>query len=316
MTQRPLLPEASIALGLGTFQRPTMLSNMLESMVELEIPENTSAVLILCDNDEDESGRPVFEHYENLLPFETKYLVVPKRGIVNMRNRVLEEAISLKADYITFVDDDETVKPVWLKVMLQTLYDYNADVVDGAVERILPPGTPSWIVKGRFLEWHNFKTGSIRKSGSTSNIIFKRKIVDEWGLRFHIALNFAGSSDTFMFRQAALKGAKIVWLNERYVEEHFPLSRVTKKWILKRAFRRTNSKFIRKRLEYGYWQAAASQSINGIFQLLIGGMLSILSLPFGKVARVHSQRIFVKGLGTFNGIFGRVYEEYRYTHGS
>ncbi|MEM9327376.1 MAG: glycosyltransferase family 2 protein [Bacteroidota bacterium] len=304
-----------IAMGLGTFKRPKMLSDTLRSLSEIELPENTNVTLVLADNDKEATAEEVFEQFKPQFPFEARYLVVEERGIINMRNRVLEEALSLNADYITFVDDDERVKPEWLKVMLHTLKQYDADVVDGAVERILPEETPPWVVKGKFLEWHNFKTGSLRQSGSTSNIIFKRKIIDEYGLRFHPALNFAGASDTFLFKQAALKGAKIVWLNERLVHEYFPPSRVTRQWILKRAFRRTNSKFIRNRLEHGYPRAAFTMFFEGIFQLVAGGLLSVLSLPFGQIARVHAQRIFMKGLGTFNGIFGGVYEEYKNTHG-
>ncbi len=308
-------PVEKITMGLGTFQRPKMLANTLDSLTQIELPENTEITLVLADNDEAGSARQVFEEFQPKFPFASRYLIVNERGIIYMRNRVLEEALTLGADYITFIDDDERVKPEWLKVMLATLKEYDADAVDGAVERVLPPETPKWVIKGRFLEWHNFKTGSLRQSGSTSNIIFKRKIIDEYGLRFHPALNFAGASDTFLFKQAALKGAKIVWLNERLVYEYFPASRVTREWILKRAYRRTNSKFIRKRLEYGYPRAAATQFFNGVFQLVVGGVLSIISLPFGQMARVHAQRIFMKGLGTFNGIFGGVYEEYRKTHG-
>lgn len=308
--------KVTFALGLGTFQRPKMLENTLISLTKIALPENAEATLLLSDNDAAESARAVFEKYQDQFPFQAKYLVVAERGIIHMRNRVLEEAIAMQVDYITFIDDDETASTNWLTGMYDTLLKYEADAVDGAVERILPPETPNWIIKGRFLDWHSFPTGSIRQSGSTSNVIFKRKLVDEWGLRFHPALNFAGSSDTFLFKQAANKGAKIVWLDERLVQEYFPPSRVTREWILKRAYRRTNSKFIRKRLEYGYARAASTQFFNGIFQLVVGGLLSIITLPLGPMLRLHAQRIWMKGLGTFNGIFGGVYEEYRRTHGN
>lgn len=310
------MSKVTFALGLGTFQRPKMLENTLISLTQIDLPENSEATLLLSDNDAEESAKAVFEKYQDKFPFKAKYLVVAERGIIHMRNRVLEEAIDMKVDFITFVDDDETVDSNWLTGMYDTLLKYDADAVDGAVERVLPPETPKWIVSGRFLDWHSFPTGSIRQSGSTSNVIFKRKLVDEWGLRFHPALNFAGSSDTFLFRQAALKGAKIIWLDDRLVKEYFPHSRVTREWILKRAFRRTNSKFIRKRLEYGYPRAASTQFFNGVFQLVVGGLLSIITLPLGPMLRLHAQRIWMKGLGTFNGIFGGVYEEYRRTHGN
>ncbi len=316
-TVLPLTPRKDkIAIGLGTFQRPNMLADTLESLVKLKIPEGAEINLILADNDEACSAEEIFQSFKDRLPFAADYIVEPERGIVYFRNSVLKKAIDINADFVAFIDDDETVDPLWLDEMLKTLRKYNADVVDGAVDRILPEETPKWIRRGKFLDWHSFKTGTLRQSGSTSNILFKIKLVKDWGLRFHPALNFAGASDTFLFRQAYLKGAKIVWMDERYVQEHFPPSRVTRGWILRRAFRRTNSKFIRKRLEFGYPRAAITYFFNGIFQVVIGGLLSIISLPFGPMLRLHAQRIFVKGLGTFNGIFGKTYEEYRRTHGN
>jgi len=305
-----------IAIGLGTFQRPKMLARTLLSLQNIEVPEETTITLILADNDAERSAEVTFNQHKSGFHFDTVYLMEEERGIIYMRNSVLEKAIEMQADYVAFIDDDETVEPKWLKAIYNTLQQYEADVVDGAVDRVLPEDTPNWIRKGRFLDWHSFKTGTLRQSGSTSNVLFKIKLVKEWGLRFHPALNFAGASDTFLFKQAYLNGAKIVWMDERYVHEHFPPSRTTRSWILKRAFRRTNSKFIRKRLEYGYPRAATTQFFNGVFQLVIGGILSIITLPLGPILRLHAQRVFVKGLGTFNGIFGRTYEEYRKTHGN
>lgn len=304
-----------ISIGLGTFQRPQMLSNMLQSLSEMTIPNDVKPTLILADNDKEESARSIFNDFKDKLGFPGVYLVEEHRGIVNMRNAVLEKALDLRSDLIAFLDDDETVKPIWLEIMLQKMEEYDADVINGSVLRILPPDTPKWIHRGRFLKWESFRTGTIRKVASTSNVIFKKKLVDEWGLRFHPALNFAGASDTFLFRQAYLKGARIVWIDDAYVQEYFPKSRVNRDWILRRAFRRTNSKFIRKKLEYGYPRAAATQFFNGLLQLFGGLALSIITLPLGPMLRLHAQRIFVKGLGTFNGIFGGVYEEYRQTHG-
>ncbi len=295
--------------------RPQMLSDTLASFHQVIIPADTEVILCVSDNDEQASAKSTFEAHEKQIPFQAYYIVNQKRGTVNQRNRFIEEALAQEATHMAMVDDDETVSPNWLVVMLETLNLYQADVVDGAVQRILPEGTPKWMIRGKFFEWHSFKTGSIRRAASGASCLFKIRLVSDLGLRFHPAFNLTGGSDTFFFTQATFAGAKIVWLDERLVQEYFPPSRVTTKWIIKRAFRRTSSKFNRKRLEMGYARAAVTYTFNGIFQLVVGAVLSILSLPFGPIARVHSQRIFVKGLGTFNGILGRDYEEYKNPHG-
>ncbi len=308
--------QNKIFVGLGTFMRPQMLGDTLASFHHVEIPKDTEVILLVSDNDTEASARPTFDNHVDSIPFECHYLVNEKRGTVNQRNRFIQEALKHHATHIAMVDDDETVSPNWLIVMLETMEKYEADVVDGAVQRILPEGTPQWMIRGKFFEWHSFKTGSLRRAASGASSLFKIRLVKEMGLRFHPAFNLTGGSDTFFFTQATMNGAKIVWLDERLVQEYFPPSRVTTKWIRQRAFRRTSSKFNRKRLEMGYPRAAVTYTFNGLFQLILGGLLSIISLPFGPIARVHAQRIFMKGLGTFNGILGRDYEEYRNTHGS
>ena len=65
----------------------------------------------------------------------------------------------------------------------------------------------------------------------------------------------------------------------------------------------------------GYSRAAVTYFFNGVFQLFSGIVLTVISIPFGPIPRIHSLRIFYKGLGTFNGILGREYQEYKKTHG-
>ncbi|MBR08975.1 MAG: hypothetical protein CMP48_15005 [Rickettsiales bacterium] len=302
-------------LGLGTYMRPKMVEQTLVSFTKILLPENSKVIMVFVDNDENQSAKPTFEKLELSFPFQVKYVVEPERGIVHMRNRVLTEALELGADYISYVDDDEEVSPEWLVRMWETLVKYDADAVAGAVERILPEDTPEWLVKGGFYNWERHKTGAKKIDASTANILFKASLAKDLGLRFHPALNLVGSSDKFFFRQATRKGATIVWLDDILVKEYFPASRVNKEWMVQRAFRRTFSRFARRKLEMGYPLAAVIYFINGILLLLSGIICYAFTWPFGPIPRLHSQRLFVKGLGTFYGIFGGTYEEYKKTHG-
>lgn len=304
-----------VIIWLGTYLRPQMLGQTLDSLSKIVIPKNVTVELLILDNDIKKSAKKIVDEKTPKLQFRSTYKVNPKRGTVNQRNTFIKETLALDATHICMIDDDETVVPEWLKTMLKTMEEYDADVVDGAVERVLPEKAPNWLIKGKFFDWPNFKTGSKRRAASGANCLFKRKLIDEWGLCFNPAFNLTGGSDTFFFTEASKKGGKIVWLNERLVKEYFPESRATKKWVKQRAFRRTSSKFNRKKLEMGYPRAASTYFFNGVLQLFGGGFLYILSLPFGPIIRLHTLRIFIKGLGTFNGIFGGEYEEYKNIHG-
>lgn len=293
-----------------------MLGDTLASFHHLQIPEGYKVELVIADNDEEESAhRVVLEHQEKI-QFSVVYLVEPRRGIVYMRNRIMDEALKLQADLLAFMDDDEEVEYNWLVKMLEAKETYRADVVVGRVERILPDHTPKWILRGRFFERPNITTGTVRKAASTSNVIFDLPLIaNRFGLRFHPALNLAGSSDTFLFTEATEKGAKIVWVNENLVKESIPLSRMTVDWLLKRAFRHTNCRTLRTRLKKPYLSALLSESLYGLAHFLIG----FLSLPVfifqGKAGLVHSLRWIWKGAGSFSGLGGFVYKEYENVHG-
>lgn len=305
-----------LIIGLGTFQRPKMLEETMRSFQKLIVPPGIEVKLFIADNDPDQSARLVVDKFSASLTFQSEYMVEEKRGIVFMRNRIMEQALTAKADLLAFIDDDEEVAPNWLDVMLANMNKYQADVVVGRVERILPEQTPKWIIKGDFFERPSIPTGSIRKAASTSNVIFDLNLIgNKMGLRFHPALNLSGSSDTFLFTEATNRGAKIIWVNDNLIRESIPVSRMTVSWLLKRAFRHTNCRALRKRIKNPYLQVMITEGGYGIAHFFFG----IISIPFyvflGKAGIVHSLRFFWKGAGSFAGLTGYVYKEYENVHG-
>lgn len=299
----------TLLVGMGTYNRPRMLSKTLDALNAVMIPSGFKVHLLIVDSEE--SAKEVFQKYKDKLPFETHYIGNQPRGIVMMRNAVLEKAIEQNVAIVGFMDDDILVSTNWIAKSLSVMEKYDADVVDGSVERSLPEGTPKWIRAGRFFKWHSAPTGSMRQSASTSNVFFKSKLIKEWGLRFDPFFNFSGGEDTFFFGQAHKRGANIIWNDEVLVTEQIGDSKITTGWILQRAYRRTNAKFYRKSKELGYPKAAFLYTFNAIFLLLVGFLLLLSTFLFGPIAWVHSLRFIKKGQGYFQGIFGNLYEEYR-----
>ncbi|MBC6409113.1 MAG: glycosyltransferase [Ekhidna sp.] len=298
-----------ILIGMGTYKRPQMLQKTLEHLSNLEVSADTQAYFLLVDSEF--SGQNILKIYKDKLPFEVIYIGDQPRGLVMMRNAILEAALHLDVDILGMIDDDILVSPSWMNSMVALLDKYQADVVDGAVKRKLPSDTPLWIRKGRFFHWHNAQTGSLRKSASTSNVFFRSKLIKDWGLRFDPFFNFCGGEDTFFFHQAFKKGAKIVWSNEVLSHEQISDAKITARWILQRAYRRTNSKFYRKKKEHGYVKAVTMYIFNAIFLLIIGIILFFFLFITGPICWLHSLRFIAKSLGYITAIFGIVYEEYR-----
>jgi glycosyltransferase involved in cell wall biosynthesis len=304
-----------LVIAIGTLNRPKMLEQALRSFQSLHVPHGLSTHLLLVDNDPGESARAVFTKVSHELPMASHYAAEPKKGIVYMRNRAIEEALAMEATHMAFIDDDEEVFPKWLEYMWQALHKYDAQVAVSGVQRKLPDNSPAWIVKGKYFERPHFATGTERNAASTSNVLFDLMICREWGLRFHPALNLCGSSDTFLFNQAHERGAKIIWVKEAVVSEEIPESRANLQWILKRSFRYASARTARMILKKGYGKALVSETFYGFSQLFWG----IVELPgtffLGKVGWVNALRKICKFGGSMAGLAGYKYPEYKKTHG-
>lgn len=308
--------KTHIIIGLGTLKRPNMVRQTLASLAQLSVPENASVELVLVDNDPEGSTEPLAASFQTQFSFPLTYLIEKRRGIVFMRNCILNYAKTQKTTHLAFIDDDEMVSPDWLIRMMETKKAYTADVVVGRVARLLPEDTPAWIRKGKFFERPHIKTGTVRKAASTSNVLFDFKlIVLDYGLSFHPALNLSGSSDTFLFTEATRKGAKIVWLNDDLVQEWIPKSRMTVKWLLQRAYRHTNCRTLRKRLTHAYFHTFLAEGGYGLLHFLLFFLSVPVNIFRGKAGLVHTLRFFWKGLGSFAGLGGVVYQEYEQIHG-
>ena len=151
--------KKKLLVGMGTYNRPKMLAKTLEALCAVDIPGDVEANLLVVDSEE--SAAEVFSSFEAKLPFKTHYIGNQPRGIVMMRNGVLEKALELDVDLVGFMDDDILVSPDWISRSLALMETYNADVIDGAVKRTLPEGTPGWVSRGGFFRWH-WKCSAVR----------------------------------------------------------------------------------------------------------------------------------------------------------
>jgi len=292
-----------------------MLGKTFKSLAAQAIPDGVAVDLVLVDNDPERSSFEVFEDFSSQAPFPVHYFCEANRGIVSARNRIVEETLAIQADFLAFIDDDEVAAPDWLNQLYRGLTKYDADVVPGFSLQMLPQNAPEWIVKGNFFELSSYPTGTLRKSASTRNILFDlKKLCGEWGLRFHPALNMTGSSDTFFFEEAYLKGAKIVWIAEGVVEEEIPDSRLTSSWLMARWFRAGNSLVIRQKLRQGRFYGLRMLPF-AFLGLIWGATLCLMTVTLAKHVRIKNLRYFCEPLGRLSAIAGYKYHEYRREHG-
>lgn len=100
------LPHDSktVDIGICTYRRPALVATLL-SLFELDVPEGVKVRLIVADNDEQPSAKASVDRLRETAPFEITYVHCPKSNISIARNACLSEC---KADYLAFIDDDET----------------------------------------------------------------------------------------------------------------------------------------------------------------------------------------------------------------
>ena len=228
-----------IVVTVCTRQRPEMLKACLDSLIAQEMPTSVHLTVVVVENDAESRCRLLVE--QMALAAGAPQLVYghePAVGIPYARNRSVELALKLDPDWIGFIDDDEIAAPAWIAKFAAATASLDADVLQGPVVAIYPPGAPRLVQK----EAKRRPTGTRLDTAYTNNTLVRASIVREDGLalRFDEAMRFTGGSDAEFFFRAAARGAVIRWVDEAVVTERVPLERLTLRWQLARA-RRTGA---------------------------------------------------------------------------
>jgi succinoglycan biosynthesis protein ExoM len=227
MTDAP----ARIDICVCTFRRASLAETLLSigriTMTGIE------ARLIVADNDGVPSAQPLVEQIAQQLPFPVLYLHCPAGNISIARNACLDAA---NADFVAFVDDDETVGENWLVDLLAAAEASGADVVLGPVEALYDPASPDWLRRGNFHSTAPVLVSGEIVTGYTCNVLVRR--TPAFNLeRFDLALGRSGGEDTDYFRRLHAIGARIAQAPSAVVYEPVPPSRARFGWLLNRRIR-------------------------------------------------------------------------------
>ncbi|MFT7231851.1 MAG: succinoglycan biosynthesis protein ExoM [Cyclobacteriaceae bacterium] len=303
-----------IVIGVGTIHRPKLLRENLDSLSKLDCPDGVKISILVVDNSSDSSAKHIVDEMANNQVYPIHYEMEVNRGIVCMRNRVLDEAKKLGANYVAFIDDDERAEKDWILCLHEGLVKYDAQVVQGSTFRDIPDDIPDWLKKNKLLKLRNFPSGTIRSSASTRNVMFDSIFVEKHNLRFNMAFNLMGSSDSFFFTQAHQKGAKIVWIDEAKVIEKLPDSRINFNWIMQRAFRAGHTHFEMKR-QLGDPVRMILECLKKAFYIWFMALIALIVYPYSKSLSVKIFRLSVIAVGFFRRALGFNYLEYNKIHG-
>jgi len=302
----------NIQISVCTYKRPNMLKTCIESVAQLNFPEEAYATLLIIDNDSNQTAKKIVAEYQNSFPIPINCCYAPRQGIPMARNRAIDFAMESGSDYLIFIDDDERVQRNWLT----ELYTYargigGNHIIQGAVKSELPPDTPQYIAHCFHKKYR--PTGSLLKFGVTNNVLIPLPLIRDLNLRFDEKLAFTGSSDTAFFMKAMRKGAKIYACAEAVVCETIPDSRLSIAWLSKRSYR-----YGLLSVKIGKIQnrRPAALLLKTLGQLISKLIRCIFLLLQGKrIKAMRAWRSVCKQTGICAGILGLKFEEYRHTHG-
>jgi glycosyltransferase involved in cell wall biosynthesis len=224
-----------ISVCVCTYKRPHLLKRLLEKLRDQETDTLFRYSLVVADNDQLQSAKPVVSDFAASSSVSVKYCVEPRQSIALARNKAVENA---QGDYIAFIDDDEFPAKDWLLILFRTCEEYRVDGVLGPVKRHFDEEPPQWIVKSQFYERRIKATGSIVDwhEARTGNVLLKRQIFEAGVPPF--CPEFRAGEDQDFFKRMIDKRHVFIWSDQALAYEVISSSRWKRTYMLKKALLR------------------------------------------------------------------------------
>ncbi len=316
-TEAKPLAREKIKFGIGviTHRRADMLRALLLSLAEMALPDDAECQILIAENDDALSIEPLISELAETLPFEVKCRLETERGIPFARNCVLDMAIENDCDFLTFVDDDETVLPDWLVNLYTAMSKRELDLVGGPIIYDPPAGMDlTWQQAAVLYELRRraAKAYALRESeiGNpreaefgiyTNNWMVRIAACTRLGIRFDEALRYSGGSDTKFYADFSAAGGRTGWAPDARVREVWPLHRLTFKYYFRRCRDQETARRIRTAKEKSKI-AALVMLVYGILRALVFTILA----PFTRLRSVAvAARAIGKGVGRVKAAYGR-----------
>lgn len=279
-----------------TCLRPKMLAALLESLAATKLPPAHEVRLLVLDNDANKSAEAVFAG--QTFPFSARYAVEPTRGLCAVRNRALDEAKAEKADFLAFVDDDQTVDENWLCALLDGMEESGADAINGFVEDIYENGKPWWVRPNKMQREAGVK--KVHDGLAIGLSLMKSRLF--WDLRFDMRFNFVGAEDYDYSTRALRRGFVMAVTGKAYAKSIVPPEGATLRNYFRTQWQRQTGYVLSHRLADGYWKTLRFLP-KGAVKFCKGLLYCVLGLLLGKKVLAKGIKNLVAGSGLCYGVF-------------
>ena len=301
-----------VTIAVLTFRRPADLADLLPDLVGQARAVPAEVEILVVDNDPAAGARDQVRSFGAEEFVRYTHEAVP--GIAAARNRALDES---RTELLIFIDDDERPTPTWLADLL-TVYEHHRPraVVGPVVSRWEDPPSP-WVQAGRFFDRRRMPTGTPVTVAATNNLLLDLDWVRRQGLRFDARFGLSGGSDTLFTRAIHAAGGRMLWCDEAVVIDVVPAGRLTRDWVLRRAYRIGNasSRVLLDGTRPGRrLLLRIGLAGRGSARVLIGMLRCLAGVLTGQLRhRARGMRTAARGAGMLSGSVGAVYSEYSRT---
>lgn len=301
-----------VTIAVLTYQRPVDLAELLPALVSQAAEVTADVDILVIDNDPAAGARRLVEQLAAGAPI--RYLHEAAPGIAAARNRALDEAT---ADLLVFIDDDERPTPHWLARLLAVHTAHRVQAVVGPVvsRYEIPPSR--WVAAGRFFDRRRMPTLTPVTVAATNNLLLDLAWVRHNGLRFDTRFGLSGGSDSLFTRQLHERGGRMLWCDEAVVIDVVPAGRLTRDWVLRKAYRIGNasSRVLLDGTSPGRRLGLRLRLLGAGSVRVAGGSLRCLAgVVTGRLGhRARGMRTAARGAGMLTGSLGSVYSEYSRT---
>jgi succinoglycan biosynthesis protein ExoM len=296
----------SVIICIPTFKRPKMLKRLLDAIALLKTDAKIS--VLVADNDAEIHAGFDLCHTLTGYPWPLTAVIAQKRGIAQVRNTLIEQALKTDAQFVAMIDDDEWPESHWIDQFLITARATNADVLQGSI----------LFGYGEAADGHGDirrPTGPAVMLQGAGNLLIRRAVLDEmqapW---FDPQFALSGGEDRDFFIRLEQAGKRFAWSDEARAHGDVPDTRANLGWLLRRAYSVGNSDML-VLLKYR----------PGPFRLvieLLKIMASLLLSPLAAVILAASpnrralplQKLF-RAAGKLSAMAGTRYNEYAVIHG-
>jgi succinoglycan biosynthesis protein ExoM len=298
--------ESKVLICIPTFKRPRMLARLLDKIAGLETDADVR--VLVADNDAE--GRAGYQLCQDIKQYRWPLtaVVAEARGIAQIRNTLIKNALSTDAQFIAMIDDDEWPQQDWLDQFLKTARDTSADVLQGSI----------LFGHGEAADGHGDirrPTGPVAMLQGAGNLLIRRAVLDEmtapW---FDPQFALSGGEDRDFFVRLERAGKRFAWSDGARAHGDVPDTRAGLGWLLRRAYSVGNSD-MRVLLKHrpGPLRLAA-EFLKILASLLLSPLAAAILAVSPNRRALPLQKLF-RAAGKLSAMAGLRYNEYAVVHG-